>query len=231
MKSITASAQALSWTQALALRIRTLWIAKMVGTTLGIYGFFLLYFWVLHSTAGRAYVVPMTVVDHWVGIHQDALLPYVSLWLYVSLAPAIAADADGLRRYTIGAAAMAALGLLIYWLFPTTTPAFGVHWSDYPALQMLKDADRGGNAFPSLHVAFAAHSGMVIAGELLAVSAPAWVRGANWLWCAAIIYSTLAIRQHVFIDVVGGLALAAIGLLACRSRALADLLALRPKAR
>ena len=218
MKSRSVSRSAAPWTQTLAQRFRTLWLTKAMGTTLGISAFFFLYFWVMHSMAGEAVTVPMTPVDRWVGVSQLALLPYVSLWLYVSLAPALAADMAALRTYISGALTIAGLGLATYWLFPTTTPAFGVDWADYPALQILKATDLGGNAFPSLHVAFAAYSAVVIANELRSLDAPPWMRGGNWFWCAAIVYSTLATRQHVVIDVLGGLFLTFVALRMCRSR-------------
>jgi membrane-associated phospholipid phosphatase len=180
----------------------------MLGTTVGISGFFILYFWVMGSTAGEATVVPMTPFDGWIGVSQLALLPYGSLWLYVSFAPALAANMAALRLYIAGALTIAASGLATYWLFPTTTPVSRVDWSEYPALQFLKAADSGGNAFPSLHVAFAAYTAVVIANELRGLRAPPWVSAANWLWCAAIVYSTLATGQHVVLDVLGGLLLA-----------------------
>jgi len=37
--------------------------------------------------------------------------------------------------------------------------------------------------------------------------APLWIHLVNWAWCIGIIYSTLAVRQHVVVDVAGGLAL------------------------
>jgi len=215
MTSMSAEPQAVSWMRSIARRLGTHWVLKMFGTMLGIYGFFLLYFWVQRSQADRAMVVPMTAIDDWVGISQYAVLPYVSLWLYVSLAPALAANMAGLRSYITGAVTMAGVGLATYWLFPTRTPAFPVDWSGYPALHLLKSTDLGGNAFPSLHVAFAAHAGVVIARELQDVDAPAWVRAFNWLWCVAIVYSTLATRQHVVIDVVGGLMLAGVAVAVC----------------
>lgn len=218
MKSRSVRRSAAPWTESLARRFRTLWFTKMMGTTLGISAFFILYFWVMRSMAGEAVTVPMTPVDHWVGVSQFALLPYVSLWLYVSLAPALAADMAALRSYIAGALTIAGLGLATYWLFPTTTPAFGVDWADYPVLQILKATDLGGNAFPSLHVAFAAYSAVVIGNELRSLDAPPWLRAGNWLWCAAIVYSTLATRQHVVIDVVGGLFLTFVALRMCRSR-------------
>lgn len=209
----TANPPPTPWTASLVQRIRTLWVVKMLGTMVGIAGFFLLYFWVLHTKVGSAVAVPMTAIDRWVGVNQVAVYPYASLWVYVALAPAFARDLAGLRKYIIGALTMAGLGLATFWLYPTVTPAFGVDWAEYPALHMLKNADPGGNAFPSLHVAFAAHSGVVIAEELRSLFAPAWVRAINWLWCVAIIYSTLATRQHVAIDVAGGLVVAALAVL------------------
>jgi membrane-associated phospholipid phosphatase len=218
MKSSSVSRSPVPWAGLLAQRLRTLWFTKMMGTTLGISAFFVLYFWVMHSMAGETVTVPITPVDCWVGVSQFALLPYLSLWLYVSLAPALAADMAALRTYVAGALTISGLGLATYWLFPTTTPGFGIDWADYPALQVLKATDLGGNAFPSLHVAFAAYSAVVIARELRTLAAPPWMRAGNWLWCAAIVHSTLATRQHVLIDVLGGLFLTFVALRMCRSR-------------
>lgn len=201
-----------SWTRLLWRRVRTLWLVKMAGTMAGIGGFFVLYFWTLHGTAGRAVTLPATWLDGRVGVSDAALLPYASLWLYVSLAPAFAAHAGALRAQAKGAAAIAGLGLAIFWIFPTVTPAFGVDWTQYPLLQLLKNSDAGGNAFPSLHVAFASYGALLLASQLASLGAPRWVRGLNWLWCAAIVYSTLATRQHVVVDVLGGLALTRIAL-------------------
>jgi membrane-associated phospholipid phosphatase len=208
MKSTSADARGKPWTHALSLRIRTLWMAKAFGTTVGITGFFILYFWVMRSSGGNAVVVPATRIDDWFGVSELALVPYASLWLYVSLGPALAASMASLRLYIAGSLAISVVGLVTFWVFPTATPVSSVAWSEYPALQFLKAADARGNAFPSLHVAFAAFTAGVIARELRDLGAPAWVRTGNWLWCAAIVYSTLATRQHVLIDVVGGLLLA-----------------------
>ncbi|MDH6590607.1 membrane-associated phospholipid phosphatase [Variovorax sp. TBS-050B] len=201
-----------SWTRLLWRRARTLWLLKMAGTTLGIGLFFVLYAWTLHGTADRAVTLPLTWIDRWVGVSEIALLPYASLWLYLALAPAFAANAGALRAQAAGALAIASLGLASYWVFPTVTPAFDVDWARYPLLQFLKSSDPGGNAFPSLHVAFACYAALLIASQLASLGAPRWARHLNWLWCAAIVYSTLATRQHVFVDVLGGLALTRLAL-------------------
>ena len=196
------------WYLALGRRIATLWVVKMIGTTAGISGFFFLYFWVMHNPLGAPTVMPLTPLDHWVGVSDDAMLLYGSLWFYISLAPAFAKDKAELWACARDAALMAAVGLVVFWLFPTVVPAFGVDWAQYPALQFLKSADAGGNAFPSLHVAFAVFAAVQLGRQLRSVGAPAWVHAVNVLWAVGIVYSTLATRQHVLLDVLGGALLA-----------------------
>lgn len=195
---------------ALGQRIAALWLVKMIGTTLGISGFFVLYFWVMHNPPSEPTVMPLTPLDHWVGVSDDAMLLYGSLWFYISLAPALAKDKAELWACARDAAIMAAVGLAVFWLFPTTVPVFPVDWAQYPALQFLKATDVGGNAFPSLHVAFAVLTAVLLGRQLRSVKAPAWTHAVNVLWSLGIVYSTLATRQHVLIDVLGGTLLAGV---------------------
>ncbi|QNK71415.1 phosphatase PAP2 family protein [Variovorax sp. PAMC26660] len=182
----------------------------MIGTTLGISGFFVLYFWVMHNPPSEPTVMPLTPLDHWVGVSDDAMLLYGSLWFYISLAPALAKDKAELWACARDAAIMAAVGLAVFWLFPTTVPVFPVDWAQYPALQFLKATDVGGNAFPSLHVAFAVLTAVLLGRQLRSMKAPAWTHAVNVLWSLGIVYSTLATRQHVLIDVLGGTLLAGV---------------------
>lgn len=80
------------WYLALGHRIATLWLVKMIGTTVGISGFFVVYFWVMHHPPSEPTVMPLTRLDHWVGVSDDAMVLYGSLWFYISLAPAFAKD-------------------------------------------------------------------------------------------------------------------------------------------
>ncbi|WP_440532261.1 phosphatase PAP2 family protein [Variovorax sp. YR566] len=197
------------WYVALGQRIATLWVVKMIGTTVGISGFFVVYFWVMHNPPSEPMVMPLTRLDHWVDVSDDAMVLYGSLWFYISLAPAFAKDKAELWACARDAAIMAAVGLVVFWLFPTTVPVFAVDWAQYPALQFLKATDVGGNAFPSLHVAFAVLTAVLLERQLRSVQAPTWLRVLNLLWAFGIVYSTLATRQHVLLDVLGGTLLAA----------------------
>ncbi len=195
------------WYRALGRRMATQWLLKTVATAGGIGFFFPVYFWVMQQAAPRVRVMPLVFIDHWVALHDGALWLYASLWIYVSLPAAFGRDAKALLRYGAATGGMAAIAFAIFWLAPTAVPAFPIDWATHPSLQFLKSADAAGNAFPSLHVSFAVLACTVIANQLHAVGAPLWLRVANGVWAVGIVYSTLATRQHVALDVLGGLLL------------------------
>jgi membrane-associated phospholipid phosphatase len=70
--------------------------------------------------------------------------------------------------------------------------------------------DAPGNALPSLHVATALFTALWIQRLLREIGAPADLRHLNWLWLALIVYSTLATKQHLALDVLAGGALGAL---------------------
>ncbi len=187
------------------------WPLKMFGTPLGIAGFFWLYFFVMQRGAAHARVMPLVFADHWFALYDGAFWLYASLWVYVSLPSAFAKDGLRLFHYAAAAGLIAGTGLVLFWWFPTAVPLLDVQWADYPRLAFLKTSDAGGNAFPSLHVAFAVLACGALARLWRAVDAPHWVRVGSVLWAAGIIYSTLATRQHVMLDVLGGLVLGLAG--------------------
>jgi membrane-associated phospholipid phosphatase len=180
------------------------WWLKATGTSAFMVGFFLIYFQLLNHPIRPPFEMPLTVVDRWMPFWSWAVFPYVSLWVYVSLAPAMLGTFSELWRYLVGALALSGVGFLIFYFFPTAVPTSDLDWSAYPMVAFLKSADAGGNAFPSLHVAFAVFSAFVIAREGDRLGAPHWFRSGNCMWAALIAVSTLLTRQHVFYDLVAG---------------------------
>jgi membrane-associated phospholipid phosphatase len=59
-------------------------------------------------------------------------------------------------------------------------------------------------------VAFAVFTAFWFARLLRQMQAGRLAQALNWLWCLGILYSTLATRQHVALDVLAGAALGAI---------------------
>lgn len=185
-------------------RIRAWWPAKMFGTTLGMAVFFYCYFELLHHPRFAVTEVPITIVDRWVGFQPLALPLYLSLWVYISLAPTFLCHGRVLLSYAAASVLLSGLGLAIFFFWPTTTPTAGIDWSQHPSMRFLKAADTTGNACPSLHVAFAVFTAVWFERLLREMGAGRRLRALNWLWCVGILYSTMAVRQHVFIDVVTG---------------------------
>lgn len=144
----------------------------------------------------------------------DALFPFLewSVWVYFSqfvLLPfAIASARDDTDRShaLYGMLVATALAAIVFVAWPTQVARHTPEGESLTALawRLLHGADVTTNCFPSLHVALAA-----IAGRAL------WRRGARVtavLWPALIAVSTLTTRQHVALDIAGGLALAALAI-------------------
>jgi membrane-associated phospholipid phosphatase len=201
--------EAETWKQELKTRAGHLWAGKMFATLGAIAVFFYAYFWVMRHPLSGMTVMPVIWIDDLVAFSPASFVVYVSLWVYVGLGPQVAKDARDLAAWGAVAFAMAVVGLGIFLALPTRVPDFGVDWSRYPLLAFLKRVDVSGNACPSLHVAFAVFTAVVLHAQLTAIRAPRIFLAGNSLWCLAIVYSTMATRQHVALDVVAGSILAA----------------------
>lgn len=168
--------------------------------------FFIGYFHLLRNPSGPPLEMPLTGLDRWIAYRPKAIWAYASLWVYVGVAPALLPSVRALLLYGAWIAALCATGLLCFWLWPTAVPAGFIpadHGSD-PALVLLRGVDASGNACPSLHVATAVFSAAWLARLLAAFRAPAWTQGLNALWLALIVWSTVALRQHVVLDAAAG---------------------------
>ena len=194
------------WRQIAAMIPRHVYL-KSIGTTLFISVFFGAYFYLLNYPAYPITVMPITLVDRLVGFQPLALPMYISLWVYVSLPPALLATPRELYDYGLAMAATCFAGLIVFYFWPTAVPAADIDWTQYPDVEFLKSMDASGNACPSLHVATAVFSGIWLHHLLRRFGAPPWILVFNWVWCIGIVYSALATRQHVAVDVLAGLAL------------------------
>jgi len=195
------------WYRQIAAVIPEHMLVKAIGTMLFISLFFGAYFYLLKDTAYPTTVMPLTLLDRLVGFHPQTLTVYLSLWLYVSLPPALLSTRRELYGYGVSMAATCLAALIIFYFWPTAVPAADINWALYPDLNSLKSMDASGNACPSLHVATAVFSGIWLHHLLRRFDAPIWILAFNVTWCVAIIYSTLATRQHVALDVLAGVAL------------------------
>lgn len=193
-----------AWPAALARRLWVLWPLKAVGTALFIILFFQAYFYVLHHPSQPAWVMPRIWLDDWVPFTPHAFAFYVSLWVYVSLPPALAGDLRALLRFGRWVALLSLSCLIVFWAWPTRVPTSTIDWATYPNLAFLKSVDASGNACPSLHVACAVFANGWLQRQLREINAPRGWAWASHALCLAIAWSTLATLQHVALDAIAG---------------------------
>lgn len=190
--------------------MKTHWWIKTLGLTAGMPTFFVLYFHVLRHPVFPVTIMPLTAVDRLIGFRPEALPLYLSLWVYIPLAFVLQQDRRGLWSSGGTAILLGGAGLGVFFLWPTAVPELGFDWSLHPSVAFLKEVDAAGNACPSLHVAFAVWAAFHIGSLLREMRAHASVQVGNWLWCVAIVYSTIATGQHVSADALAGAALGAV---------------------
>ncbi len=193
-----------NWPRRLLSRITTLWYLKAFGTMAFMVLFFQSYFWVQRHPLGVPFMMPTLAIDDWVPFTPAGFAAYISLWVYVSLPAALQPRLRELLIHGLWTASMCAFCLLLFWAVPTQTPVSNIDWSLHPELAFMKSLDAAGNACPSLHVASAVYSAFWLQRIFTQVGAPSLLRWLSVLQCAVILWSTMAIRQHVFLDVVAG---------------------------
>jgi membrane-associated phospholipid phosphatase len=198
---LTYSAVPSTWYARGAQRLMHLWFFKAAGI------FFYCYFEVLHSPIGAVTLMPLTAVDNWIAFWPPAFYLYASLWVYTALVPALQPSLVRLVAYGCGIGSLCLTGLVIFTFFPTAVPYEFSSWFTDPSMSLLRSLDLAGNACPSLHVATAIFTAMAMRKLLHDLGGPPWVQRANWFWCALIVYSTMAIKQHVLWDVLAGMVL------------------------
>ena len=197
------------WMRRAAERASRHTLMRITVVSVAITVFMVGYFILLRHPLFPVTLIPLTGLDRLIGFEPWSLVPYASLWFYISCAPMLL---SGRRQYWLYGSSMvllAAVGFTVFLFWPTAVPPPDVDWGRYPYVAFLKAVDATGNACPSLHVAYAVLTALWLERLLEEIGAPGWLRALNWLWCAAIGYSTLATKQHVALDLAAGALLGA----------------------
>ncbi len=202
-----APAPAPGWVRELVLRFRFAQVRKLVGISLFMWVFFSAYFHLLRHPAFPVTTMPLVALDAAVPFQPGALPVYLSLWCYVGIPAGLAASLREAAVYGLWSAALCLTALVCFYFWPSAVPPFALPPDAGAGFALLRGVDPGGNACPSLHVASALFAASAIDRLLRGIGAPALMRALSMAWFVAITWSTMAVRQHVALDVAGGLAL------------------------
>jgi membrane-associated phospholipid phosphatase len=182
---------------------------KLAGISIFAGIFFAGYFLTLKFPLFLVTQMPYTALDRAIPFQAHSFWLYASLWVYVVLPPILMRERSGLIFYGAAASVVAVVGLVIFFFWPTAVPNPDIDWNRYPSLLWLKSVDASDNACPSLHAAFALFSAIWLHRILRQIGAPDPLKLLNGFWCAAILWSALALKQHVAVDILAGAALGA----------------------
>jgi membrane-associated phospholipid phosphatase len=171
----------------LGARLKAHWRFKLIAGAIIIIAFFIGYFLLLSFHIFPVREMPTTALDRLIAFQPGALPLYLSLYLYIPIAPFLLENKRDLNAYC-----------------PTAIPR-----PDSAAYRPLIAIDGPGNACPSLHAAFAVFSAICIDRLARNLGDRGLARGLSWLWCLGILYATLATKQHVAVDMAAGIALGA----------------------
>ncbi len=147
-----ASRQALPWYRQLAPRVRPLLWLKSLSITAFMYVFFVAYFYVLENPAFTVTLMPLTALDRIIAFYPPALGVYVSLWIYVSLPPALLLASRELLAYGLWIGGLCLAGLTCFYFWPTAIAAHPIEWGQQPGFQLLGGMDAPANACPTVSI-------------------------------------------------------------------------------
>jgi len=185
-------------------RLRAHWATKLcLGASLTVVfcaGYFVIQYYPLRLPTR----FDLTVIDRsvpfsprWVWVYQSVYLLILGAWLCETK--------DQLKRYFIGFTLLTLTGFICFLLWPVSGPRPQELSSD-PMYNALVRYDTTLNSFPSLHMALAAYSACV-AVAVTTGSLRRWLIIILPLWITLIGYSTLATKQHYWVDLAPGIAL------------------------
>lgn len=199
------------WNVELGTRARRSFALTVAGTTCLTALFFIGYFYVQRHPAHAPALMPLTALDLMIPFQPQALLPYVSLWIYIGAGAGLQRTNAERLMYVLWISGLCITGLAIFYFWPTQVPPRLLRdVTGGPGLAILHRIDETSNACPSLHVAAAIFTAVRVDEVLRSTRSPRLLQMLNAAWFALIAYSTLAIKQHVALDVAAGALLGAI---------------------
>ncbi len=172
----------------------------------GVLSFWFMFFYGVpnHFSPFSPLIVPETEFDHVVSFQPAMIWIYISTYVYMFVMYFLLKKEDNLNKVLYSYTATVFIGSVIFFFFPTEIPRLGYPLPDNLspltrfAFESLRAIDNSTNAVPSLHV------GLSVLGALVMWDETRLGGMLASIWAVAIIYSTMAVKQHHFIDVSTG---------------------------
>ncbi len=148
-------------------------------------------------------------IDRAIPFFEETAWLYLSIYLLVAVVVWALPTPRDLGRFGLDAAFITLVSHLIFLFCPTSVTRPSEPATDL-AYRLVVQVDQSLNACPSLHASMGVYSALWC-HRLAAGRRAAWLyRAGAWTWTLAILYATLAVRQHVLTDLLAGAFLATV---------------------
>ncbi|HEY2015253.1 MAG TPA: fatty acid desaturase [Bryobacteraceae bacterium] len=157
------------------------------------------YFGTLHAGMFAATTMPLTALDRAIPFVPQLVAVYLSFFLLILAPLFLIDDSRELRDTAFGFALIVTVSSVAFLLWPTAIPAAST--APLPSGLLAVDGER--NACPSLHASLALYCTLCAQRRVRTF----WARYGLWTWAVLVMFSALATKRHVAIDIAAGAAL------------------------
>ncbi len=186
---------------------------------------YLIWFFTLDALVQDPKYIIHSPLDDYIPFNEWFVFPYCSWFVLLALVLALLwwNDTPSYDRLCLSMFSGMTLCLILYMLFPNglqLRPDPATLGRDNPALWLMRllwAADSSNNVCPSIHCQSTGCMALAMWYSSLAYR-HRWIRPVAAVWATAICASTLFTKQHAVVDVVMGLAMAAVWLPVFRRR-------------
>lgn len=184
-------------------RLKALWLRKLLLTVVLNLGFWASYAWLGRHAVFQPWTPPLTWFDRTIPFQpQPWGWIYLSQFLFTGGLPWLVDTKEGLRRYSVGLVVMSLTSFAVFLFFPVASPRPAAPEVSV-AMAVILGYDGPWNAFPSLHAGFLIYMGRLV-WRMFGREAPLMLGVIAVSWGGAILYATIATRQHYALDLVAG---------------------------
>lgn len=173
-----------------------------------VYSGILVVIWILapYSILQNVEIFPVLWMPQ-LGLDRAIPVSFEGMWFYYSyllllVLVGLTVEKEIFIRYLYTVGWVTAVSHAFFLFMPSGVSRAEIDVGSAPWLyQLLVSADQPRNAFPSLHASLS-----VVAAIAAQYSRhfPKWGKPVVWLWVIGIFWSTIALRQHVSLDLLGG---------------------------
>jgi len=141
--------------------------------------------------------------DRWIPFDARFTWIYLSIYLLMPIGPVLMKSRGQLYRYAAGILLISVLADAVFIFRPTFCPRPNSIGTGR-FYQLLIAIDNPFHGLPSLHAAFALYAGLCATKMLRMFDRRIYLIAITWIWVTLILYSTLATKQHTFLDIAVG---------------------------